>query len=499
MLTLVVRLTFAPPASNLVVRLPPLTLASNLCIACRPAHSRPVALRLPPARRSSRADPSSPPSHSSAQSSRLSSRAYSRRSFLRCSRTASSHGAFSRDASASRASSRGSLRLDRLAHTAPPSAWIPSPCSSRPSFLRPALLTAVRRPARPAPPRFSYSARDETGEILADLTTHLLPLLLPIAQQTLNPAKAPATAAAVARQGTLLRFALKAYKNSIIHTLTPAHQSAESLVPWGTLLLAVVHHPLDLQLLGDDDADLREKHPWARAKKWACWTLNRLYSRYGCPTLLAKNLHEQYGAFAERFVGQFAPEIFKAYLGVVERVCAGGWFPRKGQYHLLCFFEEWCVRLFRRPLQNWRALTRPPSPANSIGPKPMFALLKPHLSTLIEHFIFPLVCLTEDEIEMFTEDPVEYARQFFGGEFWSLVSAPLSGRRRVALALEIHDLPRQTLSPTRTRLRRRPRSRSSRRSSRPAPRPRCFRCSSSFSRSSTSELFFPFSTFDLRG
>lgn len=45
----------------------------------------------------------------------------------------------------------------------------------------------------------------------------------------------------------------------------------------------------------------------------------------------------------------------------------------------------------------------------------MFALLKPHLSTLIEHFIFPLVCLTEDEIEMFNEDPAEYARQFFGG------------------------------------------------------------------------------------
>lgn len=83
---------------------PSAPLASNLRIDCRAARSRPVTLRLPPARRSSRADPSSPPSHSSAQSSRLSSRAYSRRSFLRCSRTASSHGAFSRDASASRAS-----------------------------------------------------------------------------------------------------------------------------------------------------------------------------------------------------------------------------------------------------------------------------------------------------------------------------------------------------------------------------------------------------------
>lgn len=51
----------------------------------------------------------------------------------------------------------------------------------------------------------------------------------------------------------------------------------------------------------------------------------------------------------------------------------------------------------------------------SIGPKTMYAQLKPHIPTLTEHFIFPLVCLSEDEIEMFNEDPAEYARQFFGG------------------------------------------------------------------------------------
>lgn len=63
----------------------------------------------------------------------------------------------------------------------------------------------------------------------------------------------------------------------------------------------------------------------------------------------------------------------------------------------------------------------------------MFSLLKPHLSTLIEHFIFPLVCLTEEEIEMFNDDPTEYARQFFGGTFRCellarMVSRPINRR-----------------------------------------------------------------------
>lgn len=268
-----------------------------------------------------------------------------------------------------------------------------------------------------------YAARDETGEILVNLATHLLPLLLPLANQILSPASSPpSTPQALAHQGTLLRLILKSYKNSIIHTLTPAHQAHEAIVPWGTLLLQIVSHPLDPSLLPSaiDDPDLLEKHPWSRTKKWACWSLNRLFTRYGCPTSLPKNLVKQYGPFAERFVAQFAPEIFKTYLAAVEKMVRGEWFPKKGKYHILCFFEEWCVRpsSHNKPDTGGGTDSRPHP--RSINPKSMFALLKPHLSTLIEHFIFPLVCLTEDEIEMFNEDPAEYARQFFGGAFQAL-------------------------------------------------------------------------------
>jgi len=185
--------------------------------------------------------------------------------------------------------------------------------------------------------RFAY--RDETGNNLVQLATHLLPLLLPLAQKILAPT--PTDPASFTVQGTLLRLILKSYKHSIIHTLTPAHQAGNSLVPWGTLLLTVVQRPLPLSAL-PEDLDAREKHPWARSKKWACWSLNKLFSRYGSPTQLPKNMVKEYGAFAERFVNQFAPEIIKAYLDAVEKMVAHGeWWPRKGKYQILCFFEEW--------------------------------------------------------------------------------------------------------------------------------------------------------------
>ncbi|BGP23398.1 nonsense-mediated mRNA decay protein [Rhodotorula toruloides] len=233
-----------------------------------------------------------------------------------------------------------------------------------------------------------YAHKDETGETLPHLTTHLLPLLLPIGQKVI--ASSPSEAAAFTTQGTLLRLVLKSYKNSIIHTLTPAHQAHDSLIPWGTLLLSVVAHPINASLLPEDE-DAREKHPWAKSKKWACWSLNKLFTRYGSPTQLPKNMVEQYGQFANRFVEQFAPEIMKTYLAAVEKMVAHNeWFPRKGKFHILCFFEE------------------------CINPKSTFALLKPHIPSLIEHFIFPLVCLSEEEIELFSEDPTEFSRQFFG-------------------------------------------------------------------------------------
>jgi len=59
------------------------------------------------------------------------------------------------------------------------------------------------------------------------------------------------------------------------------------------------------------------------------------------------------------------------------------------------------------------------SDLDSINPKTTFALLKPHLNNLIEHFIFPLVCLSEEELETFTDDPSEFARQHFGGKHYS--------------------------------------------------------------------------------
>jgi len=44
----------------------------------------------------------------------------------------------------------------------------------------------------------------------------------------------------------------------------------------------------------------------------------------------------------------------------------------------------------------------------SIKPKVTWSLLRPHVPNLISHVIFPLLCLKQEDLELWDEDPVEY-------------------------------------------------------------------------------------------
>jgi len=183
-----------------------------------------------------------------------------------------------------------------------------------------------------------YSHKDPENSLCNTLVTHLFPILVQLAQNILQTS--PTDAAGVTLQGTLLRLIVKAYKNSINHSLTPAHQAAESIVPWGQLLLTIVQRPVQAELL-PEDVEEREKHAWSKTKKWSLYALNRLFQRYGNPSQLPSNMAKTYKNFADNFIVQFAPEIMKAYLGIAARTVEGEWQAKKCSYYILNFFDDW--------------------------------------------------------------------------------------------------------------------------------------------------------------
>lgn len=84
-------------------------------------------------------------------------------------------------------------------------------------------------------------------------------------------------------------------------------------------------------------------------------------------------------------MAKIAPEILKYYLQEVEKwVAKTSWLSRPCISYILAFLDE------------------------SVRPKEMWAHLKPHLTNLVTHVVFPVLCLSEDDVEKFEEEPEEY-------------------------------------------------------------------------------------------
>lgn len=198
--------------------------------------------------------------------------------------------------------------------------------------------------------------------------------------------------------GEMLRAIMKAFKHTIYFELPNHLREQTNIVAWCTLFLHVVSKdpPASAMVV---DLDEREINHWFKAKKWAYGNLNRLFVRYGNPTTLQKNNGEEYAAFSKLFLESFAPEILKVYLQQIEKwVAKSVWLSKAALSYTLTYLDE-CVK-----------------------PKTMWTHLKPSVETLISHLVFPVLCQSDEDLELFESDPPEYLSRKLN--FYEQVSAP---------------------------------------------------------------------------
>lgn len=103
--------------------------------------------------------------------------------------------------------------------------------------------------------------------------------------------------------------------------------------------------------------------------------------------------------FAKDFAANIAPEILKVYLQEIEKwVAKTIWLSRPCLSYTIVFLDE-CVR-----------------------PKDMWTHLRPHVTNLVTHFIFPVMCLSEEDVERFDDEPEEFLHRKLN--YYEEVSAP---------------------------------------------------------------------------
>jgi hypothetical protein len=147
-----------------------------------------------------------------------------------------------------------------------------------------------------------------------------------------------------------------------------------------------------------EDIDERERNHWWKAKKWAYFNLNRLWIRHGNPSSVTTGSDETQ-AFAKDFTATVAPEILKHYLQEIEKwVAKTAWLSNPCLSYTLVFLDECC------------------------RPKEMWPHLKPHLTNLVTHLIFPVLCLDQDDIDKFEDEPEEYLHRKLS--FYEEISSP---------------------------------------------------------------------------
>ena len=160
----------------------------------------------------------------------------------------------------------------------------------------------------------------------------------------------------------------------------------------------------------EDEPEEREKNHWWKSKKWSYANLNRLFVRYGNPSAFTKAQEKDYGDYPKMFLSTFAPEILNGYLREIEKWVGGNyWLSKPALSFTLVFLEE------------------------SVKPKAMWDNLKPHMDSLISHLVFPLLCPTDEDVELFSEDPPEYLHRKLN--YYEEVSAPDMAATNFLIAL----------------------------------------------------------------
>ncbi|KAJ1679814.1 Nonsense-mediated mRNA decay protein 5, partial [Spiromyces aspiralis] len=136
----------------------------------------------------------------------------------------------------------------------------------------------------------------------------------------------------------IIKTIFKSYALAIQAELPTSLQNNESLVGWGTLFIKLVERPIPLDESLDED-EQAQLSVW-KSKKWAYHCINKLFSRYGNPSLLPTK-QNQYQAFAKTFILHFIPQIFQAYIGQTTLyVSKQAWMSPKIRYFTAAFFSD---------------------------------------------------------------------------------------------------------------------------------------------------------------
>ncbi|KAF3859082.1 hypothetical protein F7725_021481, partial [Dissostichus mawsoni] len=221
---------------------------------------------------------------------------------------------------------------------------------------------------------YEYRKADERQPLLAAMQ-----IFLPRIQQLISQLLADATIFSVLIQKQIL----KTFHALVQYSLPLQLINNTVMTQWMEILRAIMDRgvPATLEVDEDDRPDLA----WWKCKKWALRIITRLFERYGSPG----NVTKEYNEFADFFLKTYAMGIQQVLLKVVDQY-------RQKQYVTPRVLQQ-CLNYLNLGLSH--SLT--------------WKHMKPHMQTICQEVIFPLMCYKDEDEKLWQEDPYEYIRMKF--------------------------------------------------------------------------------------
>lgn len=258
--------------------------------------------------------------------------------------------------------------------------------------------------------KHEFKKLDDPARIASDT-------LLREAQPRLLQVAAACLASGTADAFFMLKWALKIYCTSIMYEMPMFFTAPDSFRAWIDLFIKVIEVPVPKP--ADDDVDEWPKRPVWKAKKWAVAAIFQLFNRYGVESQASL----EYQPFAKMYTEQYSVGILQVvWKQIKATVSPGGamtYMPPSILSRLLRYVET-----ALEPSQTWK-------------------LMKPMVPELIETILFPLMCFSEKDQELWEEDPSEYVRaKTFDG--WGASPSPHMAAAVVLIEMT-KKRPKQTL------------------------------------------------------
>uniref|UniRef100_A0A914X6W2 Importin N-terminal domain-containing protein n=1 Tax=Plectus sambesii TaxID=2011161 RepID=A0A914X6W2_9BILA len=202
-------------------------------------------------------------------------------------------------------------------------------------------------------------------------------VLLPMLQQRLMSLMPDASQESVLLQKLIMKIFFALVQFSLNFDMI----SKESFVEWMELCRQIVGRPVPDETKAVSEED-RPELVWWKCKKWAIHTMSRVFERYGSPG----QVQTEYNQFAEYYLKQMAAPSIETVLHVLDEHRKGEYVSPRVLHQCLLYLQSACSHAF-----SWK-------------------VIKPHMSVIVNSIIFPLLKHSDEDEEMWEDDPQEFIK-----------------------------------------------------------------------------------------